>query len=215
MGRLGSSEPRNVGILRRVFLGLRCSHLEVRPSGGCRQCCRHPPLRSDTDSVVGRAETALPQCYPRSENALASRLSCGNHCQPGLGPEERPERWRLRDYFGSLLCRAAEEAQEKPDTAIFRAALRMAACAPEDAVMAGDRLQNDILPAHELGMYSVWVRRDLAVHQDPATSVGTADFIVGDLSHLLFCLLPYKIGAVVLPQALCAVFPKNWTKLRR
>jgi len=54
------------------------------------------------------------------------------------------------------------EGVEKPDAEIFRRALRRAGCAPESAVMVGDRLDNDILPATRLGMRTVWVRQGLA-----------------------------------------------------
>jgi 5'-nucleotidase len=46
----------------------------------------------------------------------------------------------------------------KPDPALFRLALERAGVAPEDALMVGDRLDNDIAPAAALGMATAWVR---------------------------------------------------------
>jgi len=43
----------------------------------------------------------------------------------------------------------------KPDPAIFRWALREAACPPRQALMIGDRLDNDILPARSAGMQTL------------------------------------------------------------
>jgi FMN phosphatase YigB (HAD superfamily) len=45
---------------------------------------------------------------------------------------------------------------KKPDPAIFRWALEKAGCAPAEAVMVGDRIDNDILPAKKLGLRTIW-----------------------------------------------------------
>jgi FMN phosphatase YigB (HAD superfamily) len=45
----------------------------------------------------------------------------------------------------------------KPDTEFFLHALREADVRPSDAIMVGDTYKNDILPAIELGMKTVWV----------------------------------------------------------
>ena len=41
---------------------------------------------------------------------------------------------------------------------IFRIALDRANCSPEHSMMIGDRLDNNIAPAHMIGMITVWVR---------------------------------------------------------
>ena len=60
----------------------------------------------------------------------------------------------------------------------------MAGCRPEEAVMVGDRLDNDIFPAKALGMGTVWVRQGLAVHQDLAMSDGKADSIINSIDEI-------------------------------
>jgi HAD superfamily hydrolase (TIGR01509 family) len=45
----------------------------------------------------------------------------------------------------------------KPDPAFFQLALRAVEARAEDAVMVGDTYRNDIRPAIELGMRTVWV----------------------------------------------------------
>lgn len=45
----------------------------------------------------------------------------------------------------------------KPDPAFFRSALERLGAHPADVVMVGDTYSNDILPAIELGMRTVWV----------------------------------------------------------
>jgi len=50
------------------------------------------------------------------------------------------------------------EGAVKPDPALFRAALAALDVAPRCAVMVGDSLEKDVLPAVELGMRAVWLR---------------------------------------------------------
>ena len=45
----------------------------------------------------------------------------------------------------------------KPDPAFYEALLAQAGCAPGEAVMVGDRLDNDIAPARALGMWTIQV----------------------------------------------------------
>jgi len=44
----------------------------------------------------------------------------------------------------------------KPDPEFFRWALKNAGCKPENAVMIGDRIDNDIKPARSIGMKTMW-----------------------------------------------------------
>ena len=56
----------------------------------------------------------------------------------------------------------------------------MAGCRAEDAVMVGDRLDNDILPAKAVGMKTIWIRKGLSVHQ----TSDAADCTIDDLCEL-------------------------------
>jgi FMN phosphatase YigB (HAD superfamily) len=51
-----------------------------------------------------------------------------------------------------------EVGSEKPDAGIFRAALALAGCQPEEAVMIGDHPVNDIAGAQAAGIEAVFVR---------------------------------------------------------
>jgi FMN phosphatase YigB (HAD superfamily) len=46
----------------------------------------------------------------------------------------------------------------KPDPALFRAAMKQAGVDPDESLMVGDRLDNDIAPAAALGMATTWLR---------------------------------------------------------
>ena len=44
----------------------------------------------------------------------------------------------------------------KPDPEFFRWAIKKAGCKPEQAIMIGDRIDNDIKPAKSVGMRTIW-----------------------------------------------------------
>ena len=44
---------------------------------------------------------------------------------------------------------------------VFHCALAKAQCLPVNAVMIGDRLDNDIVPAKKVGMKTVWIKQCL------------------------------------------------------
>jgi putative hydrolase of the HAD superfamily len=73
----------------------------------------------------------------------------------------------------------------KPDPAIFQWALNQAGCAASEALMVGDRPDNDIAPAKALGMVTVRFRRGLLYsHYDPRTPMEFADAEVRETAHL-------------------------------
>ncbi|HEY2844765.1 MAG TPA: HAD family hydrolase [Bryobacteraceae bacterium] len=63
-------------------------------------------------------------------------------------PEEAENQPRFLSFETGLL---------KPDPAFFQLALRAVEARAEDALMVGDTYKNDIRPAIELGMRTVWV----------------------------------------------------------
>lgn len=76
----------------------------------------------------------------------------------------------------------------KPDMAIFEKALELAACAAEESVMEGDRLDNDMAPAKAIGMKTIWIKQGLAAYQDTELGYGAADHQINVLSELLTIL---------------------------
>lgn len=59
----------------------------------------------------------------------------------------------------NLVVASAEEGVAKPDKKIFEIALERSGCKPENAVMIGDRIDNDIVPAKIIGMKTIWIRQ--------------------------------------------------------
>jgi HAD superfamily hydrolase (TIGR01549 family) len=66
----------------------------------------------------------------------------------------------LRRHFRVLALSELVE-HKKPEPGIFEWALREAGCAPHEAVMVGDRIDNDIVPARQAGMWTTWFHAPL------------------------------------------------------
>ena len=103
----------------------------------------------------------LEKLYPESQEvlkALYGRYKLGIIANQSAGTEERLVQFGIRDYFDVVIA-SAEAGVAKPDKRIFELALSQAGCSTNEACMVGDRLDNDIAPAAEMGMYAVWVRQ--------------------------------------------------------
>ena len=120
--------------------------------------------------------------------ALHSRFSIGIIANQPVGTADRMEKMGLAPYLDRIVS-SAEEGIAKPDPAIFRIALERAGCRPEQAVMIGDRLDNDIAPAKRLGMKTIWVKQGFGGLSTPRTPEETPDFTVENLSELCSLIL--------------------------
>lgn len=110
------------------------------------------------------------------------------------GTAQRLQERGLSEFFDTVIA-SAEAGVAKPDSRIFEMALNAAECAPSNAVMVGDRLDNDILPAKKLGMKTVWIRKGMSRHQDISLGKGIADRTICALAELneIFTEAPFMI----------------------
>lgn len=99
------------------------------------------------------------------------------------GTAQRLEMWGLLQCF-DVLATSAELGIAKPDKLIFEKAFELAGCRPQNSVMVGDRLDNDIIPAKALGMRTVWIRKNLSIYQHIDLAKNNADWIIDNLSDL-------------------------------
>lgn len=100
------------------------------------------------------------------------------------GTEKRLKNWGLMKYI-ELVIASAEEGVAKPDVEIFLRALNRADCSPENSVMIGDRIDNDIEPANRLGMKTIWVKQGFSAYQKPVNEFQQADYSVDRLQDIL------------------------------
>ena len=137
-----------------------------------------------------RYKKALEQPYPGTETllcTLSERFRLGIIANQPAGTKQRLSAYGLLKYFQVCLS-STEERLEKPDPAIFERALSKAGCLPGEAVMVGDRLDNDIAPAHRLGWETIRVLQGFARVQEPRSDMEKAHHVVrsiGEITGLL------------------------------
>ena len=105
---------------------------------------------------------------------------------PGL--EERLNALGILDYFSAIFS-SADLGLAKPDPAIFRLALQKTNCLPQQAIMIGDRLDNDIAPARRIGMKTIWVKQGFGRLAQVKNLDEGADWTVEKLADVLPILL--------------------------
>lgn len=151
-------------------------------------------LKGDIEAIKFFGLTKTPwhfedeKPYPETEFVLKSLCekgySIGVIANQALGTEKRLENWGFMKYI-KLVTASAEEGVAKPDSEIFLRALKRAGCLPENAVMIGDRIDNDIEPANRLGMKTIWVKQGFSVYQKPMNEYQRADYVVDRLQDIL------------------------------
>ena len=137
------------------------------------------------DSRDERPHPEAADCLRR----LRERYRIGVVANQVPGCEARLEAWGLLPYI-DLVVASAEEGVAKPDPRIFEIALRRAGCEPREAVMVGDRIDNDVRPARALGMGTLWLRQGLGSLAEPQTDDERPDrtvYSLDELADLLTC----------------------------
>lgn len=128
--------------------------------------------------------------YPETAKCLkylSSKYKIGVIANQVLGTKDRLKAFEILTYI-DLVVASAEERIAKPDIRIFNLALKRAECSPQNAIMVGDRLDNDIAPANILGMKTIWIKQGFGRYFTPQTEMEKADYTVDNLNELC-CLL--------------------------
>ena len=126
----------------------------------------------------------LYEAVPDIIKGLYGKYKLGIIANQSLGTQERIDNWGIGKYFDVVMA-SAEAGCAKPDMRIFKLALQKAKCEPNEAVMVGDRLDNDIVPAKKLGMKTVWVRQGYAIYQSIDDESKIPDYIVDSIDELI------------------------------
>ncbi|MBQ3528319.1 MAG: HAD family hydrolase [Clostridia bacterium] len=130
----------------------------------------------------------VEKLYREAENVICVLSSKGYKigiiANQSPGTAERLKKWGVLKYIEIILA-SAEEGVSKPDPEIFKRALCKADCLPENAVMIGDRLDNDIAPAKALGMKTIWIKQGYFKYVEQYTEDEKPDCTINNLSVLL------------------------------
>jgi 8-oxo-dGTP diphosphatase/putative hydrolase of the HAD superfamily len=144
-----------------------------------------PDLRRSVEAEA-RYPKELESPYDGAQQTLRTlsrHYRIGVIANQPAGTAERLARWGLMPFV-SICLSSAEVGLEKPDPAIFRLALSRAECASAEAVMIGDRLDNDIRPARLQGWKTIRVLQGFAKFQSPRDESDEADATVAALGEL-------------------------------
>lgn len=129
----------------------------------------------------------LEVVYDNSKNVLEKLhkvYNIGIIANQSEGTLKRLAEHGLMKYIDIVLS-STEEGLSKPDIKFFEEALKNANCNAEEAVMIGDRLDNDIFPAKSIGMKTVWIKQGFGGMQSPKTKAYEPDYIIENLDELI------------------------------
>ena len=79
------------------------------------------------------------------------------------------------------LAQSAWHSEDEVLYPVAKGCLERAGCEGKNAVMVGDKLDNDIAPAKRAEMKTVWVRQGFGRFSTPGNEMEKADFTVNDL----------------------------------
>lgn len=133
-----------------------------------------------------RWDPKLEKLYPGVTELLerlSGRFSLGIIANQMPGLSERLSSFGIDKYF-KVKVDSSSFGKTKPDKEIFLAALEKAGCKPKNAVMVGDRLDNDIIPAQKLGMKTVWVKQGLGGLGNPSLLEKAPDYIIDKITDI-------------------------------
>ena len=124
--------------------------------------------------------------YPDAASCLktlSQKYKIGIIANQELGTKDRLQQQGILQYI-DLVIASAEEGIAKPDEKIFKIALKRAACKSDNAIMIGDRIDNDIIPAKNLGFHTIWIKQGFGQYWNITKEGETPDYTVCSLSEL-------------------------------
>ena len=119
------------------------------------------------------------QCF----ETLSKKYKIGIIANQSMGTEERLGQQGILKYI-SIIIASAEEGVAKPDRRIFEIALERSNCKPVNAIMIGDRIDNDIIPAKRMGMNTIWIKQGFGQYWNIKEEIEKADFVINNLTEL-------------------------------
>ena len=133
------------------------------------------PYRHELENLYHEAPQVL--------ETLARKYELGVIANQTDGLRERLRGFGIARYFTHIVS-SWDARIMKPDVRLYEYALRAADCAPQNAFMVGDRLDNDIAPAKAAGMKTVWIKQGFGALQTPLSAADTPDHTVNSLLEL-------------------------------
>lgn len=140
----------------------------------------------------------MPQWHTEDELLYDDAIPCfanvsrkfhiGIIANQSLGTEERLQQFGILNYIDIVIA-SAEEGVAKPDRRIFEIALERSNCEPANAIMIGDRIDNDVIPAKQIGMKTIWIKQGFGQYWQITKGDEKPDYTVNNLTELCNLLL--------------------------
>jgi HAD superfamily hydrolase (TIGR01549 family) len=137
------------------------------------------PYRHELEKLYNNADLVL--------QALSQKYKLGIIANQTDGLVGRLSSWGILEYF-SFIISSWDYQIMKPDIKLFQIAVEQSGYNASEAVMVGDRLDNDIFPAKNIGMKTIWIRQGFGGKQKPKTDEYLPDIRITNLSELLYIL---------------------------
>lgn len=129
-----------------------------------------PAWRTDLETLYPQTKEILEQLGQEYKlGIIANQLPC---------LEERLKDFGILDYFDAIFS-----------SADLGLALQKTNCLPHQAIMIGDRLDNDIVPAKRIGMKTIWIKQGFSRLAQVKNLEERADWTVEKLTDVLPILL--------------------------
>lgn len=137
------------------------------------------PYRHELEKLYNNADYVL--------QVLSQKYKLGIIANQTDGLEDRLSSLKILKYF-SFIISSWDYQIMKPDIKLFQIAVEQSGYNASEAVMVGDRLDNDIFPAKAIGMKAIWIKQGFGGMQNPRTNKYHPDMEIQDLIELL-CIL--------------------------
>jgi len=165
-----------------------CTEFEPKQwIGLCQRLSRDESEYERAFNVADGWRHELQRPYPGTAEMLKSLVMRGYKlgiiANQWAGVAERLKTFGLSDPI-TVCVGSAEAGVVKPDPRIFEMALRQAKCEPREAVMVGDRIDNDVRPAKALGWVTIHVRQGESGKQRPRNDAETPDASVAAITDV-------------------------------
>ncbi len=142
---------------------------------------QHERIRSDLR--YDHSHEVFYPGVPALLTELSERFRLGVIANQSKGTEQRLKSRGIWRDFSTILA-SAELGLSKPDPRIFHAALSESKCRPEEALMVGDRVDNDIAPAKAQGWHTIRVLQGFSRFQRPRNPSEEANLTISKIGEL-------------------------------
>jgi len=119
--------------------------------------------------IVDRAVNQWQQVYPGSNypvtginealKSLQKKYNLGIIANQPPQAMDELKKYRLEGYFRHIII-SDLVGYHKPDPKIFQHAIELTGAKPDQCLMVGDRIDNDVRPAKMTGMRAIWLNMD-------------------------------------------------------